>query len=138
MRLEVHLAKEGSFWLIEAPALDVMTQGKTKKDACVMLKDAVELLVNKKGFKAVVHSVPQGKEIYLSSTDNDSLIALLLRRQRQKHGLTLKDLAQRLGSTSANSFARYEQGKASPTVAKLLQLMSAIDPALIPVLRLPI
>ncbi len=136
MRLEVELKKEGSFWLIEAPALDVMTQGKTKKEACAMLADAIKLLVNKKGFKASVKAAPQGREFYLCSTDNDSLIALLLRRQRQKHGLTLKELAERLGSTSVNSFARYEQGKASPSLAKLLELMTAIDPKLAPVLRL--
>ena len=136
MRLEVELKKEGSFWLIEAPALDVMTQGKTKKEACAMLADAVELLAHKKGFKVSVEAAPQGRELYLSSTDNDRLIALLLRRQRQKNGLTLKELAERLGSTSVNAFARYEQGKASPSLTKLLELITAIDPDLAPVLRL--
>jgi hypothetical protein len=33
MELQGHVWKEGKFWLIEVPALDVMTQGKTKEDA---------------------------------------------------------------------------------------------------------
>lgn len=46
--------KEGRLWPIEVPALDVITQGKTKKDAYSMLEEAVELLIDQKGFKAVV------------------------------------------------------------------------------------
>lgn len=134
MRLEVKLKKKGSFWLIEAPALDVMTQGKTIKEACIMLKDAVQLLANKKGIKVTIFSGRKGSEAFLSVKDHDSLIALLIRRQRQKYGLTLKEAAKRIGSNSANSFARYEQGKARPTVSKLFELISAINPKSDPVL----
>lgn len=136
MRFEVVLKKEGSFWLIEAPALDVMTQGQTRKEAYEMLKDAVELLVDKKGFAVTLQAARRRAEVYLSANDRDQLIALMLRRQRQKHGLTLQELARRLGSKSVNAFARYEQGKARPTVSKLLELMAAIDPQLVPILRL--
>ena len=136
MRFEVVLKKEGSFWLIEAPVLDVMTQGRTRKEAYIMLKDAVELLVDRKGFAVTLDILRRGAEVYLSANDRDQLIALMLRRQRQKYGLTLQELAKRLGVKSVNAFARYEQGKARPTVAKLLELMAAIDPHLVPVLKL--
>lgn len=136
MRFEVVLKKEGSFWLIEAPALDVMTQGRTRKEAYAMLKDAVELLVDRNGFAVTLDVFRHGAEVYLSANDRDQLIALMLRRQRQKYGLTLQELARRLGAKSVNAFARYEQGKARPTVAKLLELMAAIDPHLVPVLKL--
>ena len=135
MRFEVVLKKEDSLWLIEAPALDVMTQGRTRKEAYEMLKDAVELLVDRKGFVVTLDIVRRGA-VYLSANDRDQLIALMLRRQRQKYGLTLQEMARRLGSRSPNTFARYEQGKSRPTVAKLLELMAAIDPHLVPVLRL--
>ena len=136
MRFEVLLKKESSFWLIETPALDVITQGRTRKEAYEMLKDAVEMLVNKRGFTVTLHVSRRGDEVSLSADDRDQLIALMLRRQRQKYGLTLQEIAKRLGAKSPNAFARYEQGKSRPTVAKLLELMAAIDPHLVPVLKL--
>jgi predicted transcriptional regulator len=56
------------------------------------------------------------------------LVALLLRRQRELHGLTLTEVAARLGQRSKNAYARYEQGRAMPSVEKLEELLSAIAP----------
>ena len=136
MRLEVLLEKNGAFWLGEVPALDIMTQGRTKKEAIEMVIDAVETLVDDKYFYAEVKKSNIPNLYILQSNNQDLLIALLLRRQRQKHGLTLKEMAKRLGSSSVNSFARYEQGKASPTMKKLEQLMTAINPELDPIIRI--
>ena len=55
-------------------------------------------------------------------------MALLLRRQRESRGLTLAEAAERLGQRSKNAYARYEQGKAMPTVEKLEELLQAIAP----------
>ena len=137
LNFEVHLWKEGFWWLIEAPALDLMTQGKSRRDACAMLADAVESIIHRKGFQASVNMKPRATEGTLTANLPELLIALLLRRQRQKHGLTLMDVARRLGSNSPNTFARYEQGRARPTIAKLLELLTATDPSLVPVLKIP-
>ena len=55
-------------------------------------------------------------------------LALLLRRQRERQGLTLAEAAERLGQSSRNAYARYEQGKAMPTLEKLEQLLQAVAP----------
>ena len=136
MRFEVRTEKDGKFWLIEVQALDVMTQGRTKKEAYEMLADAIELLVGRPDFKVSVHVAKKGQDVTLSANDSDVLIALMLRRQREKYGLTLQQLAERLGSKSPNAFARYEQGKARPTLSKLMELIEAIDPELAPILKL--
>jgi transcriptional regulator with XRE-family HTH domain len=52
----------------------------------------------------------------------------LLRRQRQKSGLSLAEAADRLGARSRNAYARYEQGRTVPTVAKLDELLKAVAP----------
>ena len=52
----------------------------------------------------------------------------LLHRQRTKHGLSLAEVAERLGAKSLNTYARYEQGKSVPTVEKFNQLLSAVSP----------
>ena len=53
---------------------------------------------------------------------------LLLRRQREKRGLTLGEAAQRLRQKSRNAYARYEQGKTAPSIEKLEELLDAIAP----------
>jgi transcriptional regulator with XRE-family HTH domain len=64
----------------------------------------------------------------VSSSDQATLSAFLLRRQRTKQGLTLSEVARRLGAKSHNTYARYEQGKSVPTIEKFIQLLSAVSP----------
>jgi transcriptional regulator with XRE-family HTH domain len=52
----------------------------------------------------------------------------MLRRQREKHGLSLAEVARRLGARSKTAYARYEQGRSVPTVEKLFELLAAVAP----------
>jgi hypothetical protein len=136
MRFEGRVWKDkgSKYWLIEVPLLDVMTQGTSKNDAYYMIGDAIEALVNRKGFKVDVR--PLGNEsITVGSSLGSAMVALMLKRQREAHRLTLAEVARRLGQKSPNAYARYEQGKSLPTVEKLNQLMKAIDPGFEPILR---
>lgn len=127
MRFAGRVFKAGKYWAIELPILDVATQGRTKKEAYEMIADAVESLVNKKGFKVRVFGA-KGKAFEIGASDQGALTALLLRRMRQKAGLSLEEVAARLGSKSPNSYARYEQGRSVPSVAKFAELFSAVAP----------
>lgn len=127
MRLEGRLWKDGKYWLIEVPALNAMTQGRTRKEAYVMIKDLLETMVDRPGFKARVYRCPGGR-FEVGANDVRALVALLLRRQREKKGLSLADAARRLHQKSRNAYARYEQGRAVPTVEKLEELLKAIAP----------
>ena len=51
------------------------------------------------------------------------LVSLLLRRQRERSGLSLADAAARLGARSRNAYARYERGTSLPTIEKLDALL---------------
>jgi transcriptional regulator with XRE-family HTH domain len=53
-------------------------------------------------------------------------VAVLLRRARARSGLSLAEVSRRLGHSSRNSYARYEQGRAVPTVEKLAELLGAV------------
>ncbi len=127
MRFEGRVFKVARYWAVEVPILGVVTQGRTKKDALVMIADAVESLVNREGFRVEVFPT---KEDYfeLGSSDQAALTALLLKRQRTLAGLSLADVAHRLGSSSPNTYARYEQGRAVPTMAQLSRLLAAVAP----------
>ena len=52
--------KEGKFWLIEVSTINVMTQGRSKKEAYHMMRDAVELLINRKGVKVEIFQISNG------------------------------------------------------------------------------
>lgn len=127
MKLSGHISKDGKFWLVEIPMLDAMTQGTTRANGFEMAKDLVESLVDVSGFETTIH--PIGRNVFeISSTSAKELTRLILKRQRQRSGLSLSEVAARLGSSSRNAYARYEQGKSSPTIEKLDQLLRAVSP----------
>lgn len=136
MRFEGRVWKDkgNRFWLIEIPLLDVMTQGTSRENALRMLADAIEGLVDRKGFKVNVRIATRA-EITVGANQEGLLIALMLKRQREAHQLTLMEVARRLKSKSPNAYARYEQGKSVPSVEKLNELMKAIDPGFEPILK---
>lgn len=127
MRFEGRVFRDGKWWLAEIPILDAMTQGRTRKEALEMLVDWLETMVDSKLFRARVF--PRGRnEFEVAGTDAAAMTALLLRRRRLASGASLRDIATRLGSSSRNSYARYERGDAVPTVEKLDALLKATSP----------
>jgi predicted RNase H-like HicB family nuclease len=93
---------DSSWWLVEISFLDVMTQGKTRKEALGMIKDAVmELLKDSyedllgKQFQITVNLYKEGM-IGMGASDNKLLFALGLKRQRLRSGSTIRDVFKRL------------------------------------------
>ena len=127
MRLEGNITKDGRFWLIEVPAFDAMTQGRTKREVIEMVKDLIETMANVADFEVTVYPRSKGR-VEIGANSTAGLVALLLRRQRERQGLSLAQAAERLGQRSRNAYARYEQGRAVPTIEKLEELLAAIAP----------
>jgi hypothetical protein len=127
MRFAGSIYKDGTFWLAEIPVLDAMTQGRTRKEALAMVADLLETLVDRPGFMVYVHP-GKGDHFEVSVSDMRPLVSLLLRRQRERSGLSLADAAARLGARSRNAYARYERGTSLPTIEKLDALLHAVSP----------
>ena len=127
MRFEGRVFKQGRYWAIEVPVLGLVTQGRTKKDALAMIADAIESLVNRERFRVEVFP-GKGEAFEVGSQDQPALTALLLRRQRVLSGLSLAEVAKRLGASSLNAYARYEQGRTHPTLAQFSKLLAAVSP----------
>lgn len=126
---------DSSWWLVEISFLDVMTQGKTRKDALEMIKDAVmELLKDSYGdvlqpnFALTVNLYDNGI-IGMGASDEKLLFALGLKSQRLRSGSTIRDVAKRLKSSSPNAYARYERAKVRPSIEKYAELMHAANPS---------
>ena len=126
MRFEGRVFKTGKWWAIEVAVLGVYTQARTKRGAYEAVKDAIEEMANM-GLEIEVHP-GKGEHFEVGSRDQGALIAFLLKRQRQMRGLSLADVSDRLGLKSRNAYARYEQGRAVPTVEKLTELLRAVNP----------
>jgi DNA-binding XRE family transcriptional regulator len=128
MIFEGRLYKSGKYWIAEIPALDAMTQGTTQAEAITMIKDWLVTAVDRRGFKALVSNFK--KEIlYVETNENAAVMALLLQRQRQKNGLTVREAAKRLGLKSHNAYAQYERGKSEPSLSKLEEILAALSPS---------
>lgn len=123
-------SRKDKFWLAEIPFLDLMVQAESKDELPEMIKDAIELLVGLKSFSVDV--VLSDNDVFIESNDPKKIIALILKRQRQRKSLKLEDVASFLKAKSINEYAQYEQGKHLPSLEKFEQLLKAIDPQLTP------
>lgn len=127
MRFEGRIERDGRFWLAELPAFDALTQGRTRREALAMAGDLIETMADERGFEVVAHD-GRGASFEIEANRIAPLIALLLRRQRERAGLTLIEVAHRLGQSSPNAYARYESGRATPSVEQLERLLRAVSP----------
>lgn len=128
VKFEGRVHKSGRHWLVAVPALDIMTQGKSKKDAYFMIKDAVELHVGRKGFEVEVAPLAGNTFILRTrkSADDNYLVALLLKQQRAKYGLSTAEVALRLGITK-HAYAQYEQARSLPSLTKIEAFVFAMS-----------
>lgn len=127
MRFSGKLYQDGKFWLAEIPILDVMTQGYSEEEAVEMVADLVETMANEEGFQVEVFMGSEGV-FEVGSTNPKPMISLLLQRKRELSGLSLSQAAERLGASSRNAYARYEQGRTVPSIEKLNELLRAVSP----------
>lgn len=127
MKLKATIKKVDGWWAVESPELLIHTQGKTKVEAAEMLKDAVEGVVDRKGFKVRIIPSVHPDTLIIYSLDSSALMAAVLRQQRAHRGLSLRDVAKRLNSNSPTSVGRYEKGT-KLTAEKFSEILAAIEP----------
>jgi DNA-binding XRE family transcriptional regulator/predicted RNase H-like HicB family nuclease len=128
IKFEGRLFKSGKYWPVTVPSLGVTTQGKSKKDAYFMIKDAIELLIYRRGFK--VNVIPLNDDRFVlfanSKTNDKYLVAMMLKNQRFNAGLTIQQVADRLGVTK-HAYAQYEQARALPSLTKIEEFLRAMN-----------
>src|ERR671924_1548035 len=124
MRFPGRLTRDGKHWLAEVPVFDAMTQGRTRAEALDMIADWFASMADRPRVAVRVVNA-RGADFEIAAADTRAIISLLLRRQRQKSGLSLAAVAERLGAKSRNAYARYEQGTTVPTIDKLAELLRA-------------
>jgi predicted RNase H-like HicB family nuclease len=93
LKFDANFWKDGKWWIIDAPALEVTTQGRTKKDALLMLKDAILALLNDRSYKLEVVEEGKGKAAIVVKNPV-KLLSLALERKRATSDKTVGALAQ--------------------------------------------
>lgn len=127
MLVEGRIIRDGRWYLAEIPLLDGMTQSRTRKGALAMAADWVRSLAPTSGIEISTRAL-DGERFVLKCDPPEALVALALRRRREAAGLSLAEVARRIGAKSRNAYARYEQGTSLPTLTKLAELLRAVDP----------
>jgi len=117
-------------WRAHCDIAGVFTQGRSKKDALVMLAAAFEDVANRPGFKVTVTDQGADGVVLIEANDPAPLFAIVLRYQREVHNLSLADVAERIGASSRNAYARYEQGDVVPKLDTVYQVLRAVAPNL--------
>lgn len=129
MKIEGKVNRAGRHWAVEIPALRIHTQGTSRTDALEMGLDAVQLHADELEVDIQLTVDPgSGNDFYIVSDDVAGLLAFVMKRQRQKAGLSVRDAAKRLGATSPTAYARYERGDVEPGFSKVDALIGAVAP----------
>ena len=124
-----HLHKEGRYWVIHVPDLEITTQGRSKQNAYEMIKEAIELHVDVRRFSVTIEPISK-YEFVVSANDTALMIGLMLRRQRQINGLSISDITKRLNKKTNTYYHQYEKGKSTAGIEKLSEFIEAMNPDL--------
>jgi hypothetical protein len=81
----------------------------------------------RKNFAVTINDYEEGI-IGITANDAKLLLALSLRRQREKSGFTVREASERLGSKSPNAYAQYEKGRTNISLDKYESLLMAANP----------
>jgi predicted RNase H-like HicB family nuclease len=117
--------EEELFWLVEIPLLSLMTQGTSQENALDMLKDAFQSLIGEDEV-AIKTTLLSTDGILLEVEDTLHVLPVVLQRLRLTSEMSLKETSISIGQDSKNAIARYEQGKACPSVEKFQQILAAL------------
>ena len=127
MVLEGRVYKDGKFWLIEIPGLDALTQGHTRLEAIDMMSDYLESLFDSKAFKHRLILRDASEKFFVETSPSSLVAAMVLKRQREKSGLSVRDVIRILGYKSTNSYTAYENGRREPSIGKMEELLRAVS-----------
>jgi transcriptional regulator with XRE-family HTH domain len=133
MMIHGEIEHSGSMYGAVLEPLAMYGQGKTREAACTMLATTILEHVADHGpldgFEVEVTDDGEAT-IYVTSNDPARLTALLLRRLRELHELSLADVTKAMNARSRNGWAQYEHGRIDPSLGKLQEMLAVVAPEL--------
>ncbi len=131
--IDGEVGKAGSLYGVVLEPLALYGQGKTRAAACSMLAEVILEQMRAHGplagFKVEVTDDGEAT-VYVTSNDPPRFTALILRRLRELHDLTLADVTKAMNAKSRNGWAQYERGQIDPSLGKLQEMLAVVAPEL--------
>lgn len=122
MQMRGKVWKDGKFWVIDLPVIGRSTQGFSKKEALYMITDLVKTMLDDPDYE--VEAMAEGKDGFvLTVKDPMPLFAFLIKELRAMNGISIAEMARRLGGSSRNNVAQYETGKHEPGLRKFQDML---------------
>lgn len=125
MLLKGRVWKEEGFWLAEVKHLDLFTQAKTRQESLDLLMEQIE---ERYDFDKSQYSLKTitSSEIAITSISMNALVPLILKGLRNKEGLSVREVATRLGFKSRSSYFKYETGERSISIDQFDRIVKLI------------
>ena len=120
------------WWIATCDSIGAFTQGRSRKDAMLMLADCIETLVDRPDFDATVTELSADGTnrftVLIESSEPAVLVAEVLKYQRSVHRLSVKDVASKLAASSRSAYVRFEQGRSEPSLSALSEILGVVAP----------
>ncbi len=135
MMLTGRIFRESTGWSAHCEIVGIYTQGRSLKEATANLVEAIELKAGRDGLEVAVSDLgataDDSHAVFIDSNEPAVLAAEVLRYQREKNNLSLSDVAKKLGASSLNAYAAYEQGTRKPSLGKFRELLAVVAPDMV-------
>lgn len=129
MEFKPTFTKDGAYYLVEIKEFDAMTQGRSKSEAELMIKDWLKGMIDAHfGVKISIKEKKDKNGHMIVIVPDKYAVPFMLYRLRIYNNKTIQEITQACGFKSKNAYAQYEQGRRMPGIeqfAKLLEAMGA-------------
>lgn len=124
MKLVGTVEKDGKFWFINVPALNLGTQSEKKSEALEYIVDAISML--EPGLECDAQWI-SGNSFQLTTKDTGRLRGMVLKRARVSRGFTQQKLATLMEQKNHSTIAAYESGARSLSTESLLKYLDKLN-----------
>lgn len=115
-------------YFIQIPDLELYSQAESLEEIPVMVDDLVGMMFEEAGIEGyeILWEKGSNEHFLIGTKDVPGLLAFIMRRKRGDLGVSVTELAERMGYSSHNSIAAYEQASRSPSVEKFAEIADGL------------
>ncbi|HEY8279369.1 MAG TPA: helix-turn-helix transcriptional regulator [Bdellovibrionota bacterium] len=126
MRIEGKVWKDGKFWVAALPVLEFSTQALKASEVEMMMVDAVRTAMDDSRLQVKFLKASQDVWV-LEFEEAKDFVVFFLKQLRLQQGLSIEEVARRLGFRSRASYFQYEVGRREPSIGQFESIVKAMS-----------